>query len=84
MARNHIDNVFRSPVATRAAAEQFFNFLETFDASGASGLVTVVDVYNRMRERRLSTHYMERYMKNTDPTTPAPTGKTNFDYIIYI
>ena len=71
--------VLQNQDATRAAVEELYNFLETFAALGASGLVTVADVYIRMRETGLPTGYIEPYTENTDPTTTAPTGKTNFD-----
>ena len=84
MAANDIADVLRNPDATRAAVEEFYNFLQTFRVLGAGGSVTVIYVYIRMRETGLPTGYIGPCMENTDPTTTAPTGKTNFDYIIYL
>jgi len=65
------------------AAQEYYNFLETFHALGAGGVVAVTDVYLRMTETGLPTGYIRRYMENTDPTTSstdagsnAATGKT--------
>ena len=62
------------------ATQEYFFFLQTFAALGASGEVAVTDVYNRMRDQGLPTGLIRRYMDNTDPTANAPTtaarGKT--------
>ena len=63
------------------ATQEYYYFLETFNALGASGEVAVTDVYNRMRDRGLPTGLIRRYMQNTDPTanfapTTAARGKT--------
>ena len=76
MAADVIDNVLGDPNATRAAVEELYNFLEAFTALGADATVTVIDVYHHMRENRLPTGYMDRYVDDTDPPAAASTGKT--------
>ena len=76
MAANAIADVLQRPDAKRAAIEELYNFLETFAALGAGASVTVIDVYHRMRENRLPTGYIDRYVDDTDPTAAAATGKT--------
>jgi len=76
--------VLQDQEATRAAVVEYCNFLETFNALGGGGSVTVglIDVFLRMTERGLPTAYINNYLQNTDPTTTATTGKTNFDFNI--
>ena len=76
MAANDIADVLRNPDSTRAAVQEYYNFVETFRALGAGASVTVIDVYHRMRERGLPTGYIDTYVDDTDPTAAAPTGKT--------
>jgi len=68
--------VLQDQAAMQTAVEEFYNFLETFNALGAGGSVTVIDVFLRMTERGLPTTYIGRYLQNTDPPTTATTGKT--------
>ena len=80
MAANVVDEMLKDPIATRAALEEYNNFLAVFKYLGAEGSVTVNDVYIRMRERGCPTRYMDQAMEGTDPTATAPTtparGKT--------
>ena len=73
MAANVIDEMMRDPIATRAILEEFHFFLATFRQLGASGEVTVTDVYNYMKDRGLPAHWIRGCMENADPTANAPT-----------
>jgi len=59
------------------AAQEYYNFLETFRALGVGSSLTVTDVFLRITETGLPTGYIGPYMENTDPTTTEATGKTN-------
>jgi len=80
MAANAINTVFQNPNVTWAVLEEYFYFLQAFRHLGASGEVTVIDVYNRMRDQGHPTCQITVYMENTDPTailapTTAARGK---------
>jgi len=63
----------------QTAAEEYYNFFETFRALGAGGSVTVTDVFSSHDRNMTSNRHIGPYLQNTDPTTTAATGKTNFD-----
>ena len=80
MAANAINTVLQDPNVTWAVLEEYFYFLQAFCHLGASGEVTVIDVYNRMRDQGHPTCEITVCVENTDPTaifapTTAARGK---------